>query len=323
MHKTKVAVVRGGISPEYDVSLQTGSAVLRNLPEDFHGIDIFIDKRGMWHRNGMPMLPYRALKNVDVVWNALHGEYGEDGKIQRELAAIGVPFTGPHVLPASISMSKALSKDHFRRAGLQVPHGVVLRVGEDIHADILAAMALMSFPLIVKPSDAGSSVGVTLAQSNTELEEGVRRAFNYSPKVLVEEYIPGTEATVGVIENFRDEELYSLAPIEIRPTDNHTFFNYDAKYKKGALEISPGNFHDSDVRALREFAKLAHHTLGLRHYSRSDFIVSPGRGIYILETNSLPGLTPESLIPKALQTANVSFREFLSHILSLAVQPAV
>lgn len=319
MLRTRVAVLRGGPSYEYDVSLQSGSAVLRHLPEDFHGIDVFIDKNGVWHRSGLKVSPYQALKNVDVVWNALHGEYGEDGKVQQELQVMGIPYTGPSALSAALSMNKLLSKEYFKKVGLHVPEAVELYVSSDFDEQLFDIFKRATLPVVVKPASAGSSLGVTVARSLDEIEKGVRKAFGYSSKILVEEYIPGTEATVAVIEGMRGEDLYALAPIEIIPTAE-SFFDYDEKYKGQALEISPGNFVESDMWALMEMAKAAHQVLGLRHYSRSDFIVSPGRGIYILETNSLPGLTEGSLVPKGLNTANTSMPEFIKHIISLALE---
>lgn len=318
MTRTRVGVLRGGPSSEFEVSLQSGSNVLRNLPDAYQGIDVFIDKEGVWHRNGVPANQYDALKNLDVVFNALHGEYGEDGKLQQELEALRVPYTGPRTFGAALSMNKAASKEQYKKIGLHVPESITLEVGYDFDEQLFKIFKETALPIVIKPTSAGSSLGVTVARSLDDVEKGVRKAFAYSPKVLIEEYIPGKEATVGVIEGFREENLYALSPIEIVPTDE-TFFNYDAKYKGRALEICPGNFSKSDTRALMEMAKAAHEALGLRHYSRSDFIVSPGNGIFILETNALPGLAPMCLVPKALTTANVSMGDFLDHALSLAL----
>ncbi len=319
MLQTRVAVLRGGPSPEYEVSLQSGSNVLKHLPDGFRGLDIFIDKDGLWHRDGIQTSPYSALKDVDVVWNALHGDYGEDGRVQQELTALGVPFTGSGVLGSALAMNKILSKERYREAGLTVPESTVLSVSNDFEDRLFDIFKNVSLPVVVKPHASGSSFGVTLAHSLGEVEQGVRKAFEYSPTVLIEEYIPGKEATVGVVEGLRGEGVYALSPIEIVPTEEK-FFDYDAKYKGRSLEICPGNFSESDTYALREMAKAAHDALGLRHYSRSDFIVSPDRGIYILETNALPGLTPMSLVPKALQTANISMGEFIKHILTVAIE---
>jgi D-alanine-D-alanine ligase len=319
MLKTRVAVLRGGPSSEYDVSLETGSAVLRSLPDEYQGIDVFIDKNGVFHRSGLSVSLYHALKDVDVVFNALHGAYGEDGKIEQELDRLGIPYTGPSSLSAALSMNKLLSKERFKKIGLHVPNSVTLSVDYDLDEKLFDVFKQTELPVVVKPVAQGSSLGVTLARSLDDIERGVRKAFGYGTTVLVEEYIPGKEATVGVVENFRDEDLYALAPIEVKPTES-PFFDYDAKYKGRALLLSPGNFNESDKRALVEMAKAAHQALGLRHYSSSDFILSPGKGIFILETDSLPGLTPKSLVPQALKTATVSMGEFLKHILSLALE---
>ena len=132
------------------------------------------------------------------------------------------------------------------------------------------------------------------------------------------QYIPGIEATVGVIDNYRNEETYALPPIEIRPK-NKTFFDYEAKYGGATNEIVPGNFEYEDKLKLEDIAKKVHNVLGLRHYSRADFIVSPSRGIYVLEANTLPGLTEESLLPKALKAVGASMSHFFNHVLQLAI----
>ena len=164
MLKTRVAVLRGGPSFEYDVSLETGSNVLRNLDEEYSGIDVFIDKNGVWHRSGLAVSPYRALKNVDVVWNALHGEYGE-GKVQQELQVLGVPYTGSSTLSAAISINKGLSKEYFKKAGLHVPEAIKLSIGHDFDERLFDVFKKAILPVVVKPLSAGSSLGVTVARS--------------------------------------------------------------------------------------------------------------------------------------------------------------
>lgn len=314
-----MGVLRGGPSAEYDISLQTGSAVLRNLPDEYEGVDVFIDKSGAWHRGGLALSPYQALQNVDVVWNGLHGEYGEDGKVQRELQILGVPYTGSSSLSAALSMNKMMAKERFKKEGLHVPEALILSVDHDIDEKLFDVFSRAVLPVIVKPQSSGSSLGVTLARSLDDIERGVRKAFAYSSGVIIEEYIPGKEATVGVVEGLRNQDLYALSPVEITHTER-PFFDYDAKYKGRALEICPGNFSDADKRTLIEMAKVAHQVLGLRHYSRSDFVVSPGKGIFILETNALPSLLPDSSMSRALGAAAITTKDFLRHVLSLALE---
>lgn len=319
MYKTRVAVLRGGPSAEYEISLQTGSAVLRNLPEEYHGIDIFIDKNGLWHRSGMETSPYQALKNVDVVFNALHGGYGEDGKLQRTLESFKVPYTGSRTLPSAISIDKILAKDVFRHEGIRTPRSAELRVSEDADEKLLAILSGFPLPAIIKPGTSGSSLGVTFARSLEEVERGVRRAFLYSPKVLVEEYIDGTEGTVGIIDGYRGEETYALSPVEIVPTERE-FFDYDGKYKGRAMQFAPSRFEDKEIARMQVAARAIHRALGLRHYSRTDFILSSHGILYALEINALPGLYPDSSFERSLRAGNVGYGEFLRHLLSLAIE---
>lgn len=316
MSTHRVGVVRGGPSSEYEVSLKTGGSVLAGLPEHYKGHDILITRDGTWHLGGVPMSPERVASQVDVIFNALHGEYGEDGKLQSLLEHIGVPYTGSNTFASAIGMNKPLAKEVFRRNGIKVPYGLVLKQGEVADAARFV-FEKMSPPWVVKPADRGSSVGLALARNFGELQGALEVAFTVSPNVLVEEYVSGREATCGVVDNFRDHLVYSLPPIEIRKPQNNVW-NYQDKYSGETEEICPGNFNDDVKMALGKLAAQAHQALGLRHYSRADFIISP-KGIYLLEVNTLPGMTETSLLPKALQAVGCSYPDFLDHIIKLAL----
>ena len=324
MSKHRVGVVRGGPSSEYEVSLQTGGSVLKHLPEDkYHKHDILIARDGTWHLGGIVMSPERVTSQVDVIFNALHGEYGEDGKLQSLLEHLGIPYTGSNVFASAIGMNKPLAKEIFKRNGIKVPYGLLVKQNEIENAcpDGTGAAEYifrkMSPPWVIKPADRGSSVGLVLARTFKELEQGLELAFSVSPNVLVEEFIKGREATCGVVDNFRGRDVYTLPPIEIRKPGNEVW-SYKGKYGGETEEICPGNFSPDEKMALEKLAAHAHQALGLRHYSRADFIISP-RGIYLLEVNTLPGMTAESLLPKALATVGCSYPDFLDHILQLAL----
>jgi len=199
------------------------------------------------------------------------------------------------------------------------PEHRTLEVTDDLESQVLDIFKTMPQPVVVKPHMCGSSVGVTIARGgHDELLQGVYRAFEYSPKVMIEEYVRGREATCGVLEGYRGEELYSMLPIEIVPNKKNVFYDYAAKYEDESELICPGNFRAEEKDTLQRLAREVHETLGLRHYSRSDFIVSL-RGIYFLEVNTLPGLTSHSLVPKALDAVGCSFSEFLDHLVLLAL----
>ncbi len=318
MSKLHVAVLRGGPSSEYDVSLKSGAAVLKHMPEKYHAHDIFISKDGTWHRGGLERTPNRALAHIDVVFNALHGEYGEDGKVQKILDHLHIPYTGSGSIASSLGMNKVLSKKAFERHKLKTPFYKVVKKTDDVEALTKHAFHNFFLPLIIKPANAGSSVGVTLVKDFRHIEPALKKAFEFSDTALMEEYIRGREATCGVVDNFRGASTYPLLPIEIIHSKEHDFFNYDAKYGGGTQEICPGNFTPEEKAELQYLAQKAHEALGLRHYSRSDFIVTPRRGIYILEVNTLPGLTTESLLPKSLEAIGCTFPEFLDHLITLA-----
>jgi len=317
--KKQVTILRGGPSSEYEVSLKSGRAVIEKIAEKYNIKDIVIDKNGDWVLKGIVVKPESILNNTDVVLNAMHGEYGEDGQVQQILQTHKVPFTGPTTLGAKLSINKDASKKIYKKHGIKTPEH---RLVENIGDPALQAFELfrsMPMPVIIKPVDLGSSVGLSIARDYKSLLETLISLYKRYDRLLVEEYIEGREATVGVIEKFRDKEIYPLLPIEIITPDHIELFDYDAKYSGEVSEVSPGNFNSDESKMLQELAVQAHEALGLRHYSRSDFILHPKRGIYLLETNSLPGLTDESLFPKSLEPVGSSFEEFLDHVIELAL----
>ena len=315
-----VAVLRGGVGDEHDVSLKTGLSVLRTLERTaFRPLDVFIDRKGVWHVRGTPVAPQRALTGTDVVFNALHGAYGEDGQVQRELERLGVRYTGPAAIAASISMNKVVSKDMAAAQGLLVPRHIMFGVTPHLEARAIEIWQSFPQPSIVKPLASGSSVGVTLAKSFMQFVDGVKKAFQYAKDVVVEEYIRGREATVGVIDKFRNQSLYALPPVEIILPKSSDIFDWQAKYGGQTIERVPSGFSRSEVEALEAAAKTVHEKLGMRHYSRSDFIVTP-KGPYFLEVNALPGLTDQSLVPKSLSAVGASMDEFLAHVIAMALE---
>lgn len=319
MHKIRVGVIRGGPSNEYEVSLKTGATVLNNLPkEKYLARDIFIDKKGNWFVYGLPTTPHEALTHIDVAFNALHGHFGEDGKIQHIFEVHGIPFTGSGSFASAIGMNKHMTKEVYKKEKLKTPQSRLIESLADVSKQAHEIFKAYPLPVVVKPLSGGSSVGVTIAKDFLGFEKAVRDAFEHSNSVMVEEFIKGKEATCGVIDNYREQEFYALPPVEIRP-HNGNFFDYSAKYEGKSDEIVPGNFTELEKKEIEKMAIQAHRALGLSHYSRSDFIIHPKRGIFILESNTLPGLTEESLLPKSLKAVGASISHFLDHIIELAI----
>lgn len=319
MQKTRVAVLRGGPSSEYDVSLQSGGAVLANLPEHYEGIDILIDKSGTWHMDGMPRRVDQVLERVDVVFNAMHGEYGEDGQVQKILETFNKPFTGSRAMPSAHAMHKVLAKQAFKRAGLNIARDMVVTRGDDVENQIFNVFRSLPLPVVIKPVGAGSSVGVVIAKDFQTLHNAARDVLSNWNEVLIEEVIPGTEITCGVIEAFRGDDIYTLLPVEIVPPQEKDFFDYEAKYTGITNEICPARITPETSRAVQEAARIAHEAIGARHYSRSDFILTPKNELYILELNTQPGLTEESLLPKPLKAIGCSLGQFCGHVITRAL----
>src|SRR5579872_4062600 len=221
--KIRVGVLRGGPSSEYDISLKTGANVLQNLPEKYHGVDIFVDENGIWHLGGLPKSPDRVLNQVDVIFNALHGYYGEDGQVQHILENHRIPFTGSRAFASGLSMNKILSKNIFTKHELKTPTYIIVRDTDDVSQSVALIFKTFLMPAVVKPATAGSSLGVSIVEDVQTLGRALEKALEYSHIALVEEYIRGREATCGVIENFRGVPLYTHMPIEIRPKDSGFF----------------------------------------------------------------------------------------------------
>jgi len=319
MLRTRVGVLRGGPSSEFDISLATGKTVLDNLPEErYQALDIFIDKKGEWHRGGIPVTPAKVIHDIDVIFNALHGEYGEDGQVQQLLEHFSMPYTGSSALASAISLNKVLTKKRLIQSHIKTPCYRVVEITPYLHEELAEIFRTFPQPSVVKPYNGGSSIGVSIADNYEKLCKGVANAFNYSTKVIIEEFISGREGTLAVIDDFRNQRVYPLLPVEIRPHQHKEFFDFEAKYNGHSDEICPGDFSKAELMEIEKSVLDAHAVLGLRHYSRTDFIINPRRGVYILEVNTLPGLTKGSLLPKSLDAVGIKLSEFLTHVISLA-----
>jgi D-alanine-D-alanine ligase len=313
----RVAVLRGGPSSEYEVSLKSGGAVLEVLRKlDYIHKDIIITKNGEWLESGIVRSPEKALEAVDVVFLALHGEYGEDGQVQRLLQRLNIPFNGSNAFTSAVAFNKELTKRTLKESGVLMPsHRRIDRQNlYNLDSDIDYIKDTMHSELFVKPTASGSSVGARHISEISSLKQTLQELLTQHESVLVEEFIRGKEATVGVIEELRDHDLYVLPAVEIIPPSGLPFFSAEVKYNGATTEICPGRFSYDEKTKLAEAAAIVHRALHCTHYSRSDFIVRNGE-VYFLEINTLPGLTNESLFPKAAAAIGLDFKDLIHHLI--------
>ncbi len=297
--KPKIALLRGGQSAEREVSLKSGQAVEKALLARGYRVECFDPPKDL------ARLAKRA-QEFDLALIVLHGPGGEDGTIQGFLEALGLPYQGAGVLGSALAMDKALSKLLYREAGLPVPRAVELKRKETI-------LPPLPLPVVIKPVSQGSSVGMSIVEKEEDFAQALEQAFQYEERVLVEEYLQGRELTVGIL----GEE--ALPVVEIIPGEKHRFFDYEAKYTPGATkEICPAQIPTEIAQKAQEYALRAHKALRLRHYSRTDFIYAQGE-VFVLETNTIPGMTETSLLPLAAKVAGYSFEDLVERLVELAL----
>lgn len=313
--------MRGGPSVEYDISMQTGAGVINALLDaGFTVKDIIVSKTGQWLCNGFVKTPEQSLVDTDVVFIALHGAYGEDGTVQRILERHAIAYTGSKSFASAIAMNKVLTKDFLKEKTDRIkmaPHLKLTKSGVSHIGKIAQSIRELFGPdYIIKPVSGGSSIG-TMMTNASSLESALKNALEQNEEIVVEQRIFGKEATVGILEGFRDQTFYQLPVIEIVPPAHASYFSADVKYTGQTEEICPGRFSDEERDELLEIAKMVHQLLELRQYSRSDFIVADD-GVYFLEVNTLPGLTPHSLFPKAMEAVGSSYKDLVTHLVSTA-----
>jgi D-alanine-D-alanine ligase len=255
---------------------------------------------------------------IDVAFLALHGPYGEDGTLQGMLDLIGIPYVGSGTLASALAMDKAMAKKVLRAEGIPVPEGIVVQRGE-FRRDrerVAARAAAAAMPAVVKPASQGSSIGMTMVKEPEGMGPALEEAFEFDSVALVEERLEGTELTVGIIGN---RDLQALPVVEI--VSKREFFDYRAKYDPGlSEEIVPARISDDVARAAQEISLRAHRALGCRNLSRVDLMLTR-RGPVVLEVNTMPGMTVNSLLPKAAQAAGIPFAELLDRLVQLALEP--
>lgn len=312
--KKRVGVLMGGPSRERDISIKSGKAVCRALKNK--GISVVpVELGASSGENGYKEAVAREISssNIDVVFIALHGEFGEDGAIQKILEDIKMPYTGSGVDASRLAMDKISSKDIFNSNNIHTPPHIVIRK-DDIDRKCNARLYFekLSSPLVVKPSNEGSSIGLSIVDRIEDFYIALRNAFKYSDNVIVEQYVRGREITVGILED------KALPSIEIIP--KRRFFDFKAKYEKGLTEyIVPAEIGKGEYNACGKIALSAHRALGARFFSRVDMILREDRKPLVLEVNTIPGLTETSLLPKAANAAGIDFNQLVFKILESAL----
>ncbi|MBW1777203.1 MAG: D-alanine--D-alanine ligase [Deltaproteobacteria bacterium] len=308
MKKLTVALLSGGVSSEREVSLNSGRQVYEALDKDKYTIVRYDPK------TDLPRLMADA-PAIDAALVILHGPFGEDGTIQGLLDLLDIPYQGSGVLGSALAMNKLAAKRLYEKAGLTVPAYLVVTSRMPVEPE--KWIDTLGLPLVVKPVNAGSSVGITIVRSADRLQTALEAAFVHDDTILLEAYIQGVELTGGVLGN---DTLEAFPLIEIIPNTNFEFFDYTAKYTPGASrEICPARIQEDLAQKAQDAAMKAHQALFCRGYSRTDMILKDP-DVYVLETNTIPGMTATSLLPQAAEKAGLSFTALLDRLIALALE---
>jgi D-alanine-D-alanine ligase len=308
MKKRTIALLAGGISSEREVSLNSGEQVYAALDKSRYDVVRYDPK------TDLPKLMADAA-SIDAALIILHGPFGEDGTVQGMLDLLDIPYQGAGVIGSAVAMNKLAAKRLYTEAGLNVPPYCVVKRGPI--PELGGCIQHLKLPIVVKPVEGGSSIGIAVAHSPEDLRQAVEDAFRYDQQVLLEKYIEGTEVTGGVLGN---DEPEALPLIEIIPGEKHAFFNYTAKYQAGeTTEICPARISDALTDRAQAIAVQAHEALFCRGYSRTDMIIR-NEEIFVLETNTIPGMTATSLFPQAAANAGLDFTRLLDRLIELSLE---
>jgi len=303
----KVAILMGGISNEREVSLSTGKTVAKHLDSNKFDPKFYDTKKDL-----LKLFSDISKKKIDICFIALHGKGGEDGSIQGILELLGVAYTGPGIMASAVSMDKIISKRLFIQERILTPKFIVIE-GEKINFKEIKDK--IGLPCVIKPSNSGSSVGVSIIKKEKEIKKGIETALKEDDKVIIEEYIRGKEITVGVLGNKNPK---ALSVVEIVPKTK--FFDYQAKYNPEFCdEIAPARISAKITANAQKLALKVYKLLNCKGFSRIDMMMKADK-IYVLENNTIPGLTPNSLLPKAAKADNISFSELLEKIINFGLE---
>lgn len=329
----------GGPSAEHDISLHSGGQILNALDgERYIVAPVIITKKGEWimpsegrgFKNKKIVSQAHALallaKKADAVFIALHGRFGEDGTIQALLNGFGISYTGSGMLASALGIDKTRSLRIFRDADMNVPPFRIVSADAIKNMDkkqVEEIVREFGMPLVVKPSDQGSSIGVSIVQKAKDIPAAIVAAKKYSPNIMIQKFIQGREVTCGVIDRMEKgrRSTFALPPIEIIPRLG-AFYDYKSKYANAGSDhlIPPPDMSAEIIKKIQDSAHHAHTVIGCSGMSRSDFIFGNDGKLHILEINTIPGMTSTSLLPQAAQAVGIKFPELLDCIIESALK---
>ncbi len=313
----RVGILRGGVSPEYEISLKTGANVQRALIDaGFEAIDMLLDKEGVLHIKGIPSDLGKAQANIDVVFNALHGSFGEDGKASQLLDQYGIPYTGSGTVASAIAFNKSVAKEKAQQIGLKTPQSMlVVPEGTESVSEVAQRIyRTMAPPWVVKPLSGGGSVRTFFAFTPLELVPIVEESISHSEPFLVEQYIAGREAAVGVIDRFRNTDNYVLPVVEVA-SGSREVLRHDIRRKNEAVYAQAhGSFSADEREQLSVAAKKLHQTFGAADYSQSEFIIDRFGKIWFIELDTHPHLTDNAPFLVALDAVGAKLQEFVQSV---------
>ena len=298
----KIGVLMGGLSEERAISLKTGTAIynaLKGAGENVVSIDV-----------GRDIAQRLEDEKIDVAFIALHGKYGEDGTVQGLLELMGIPYTGSGVLGSALSIDKAVSKELFERHQISTPSYEVINKRD---YDVMSYTGTIDLPIVVKPVKGGSTIGVSIVRRKDNLNAAIQNAFQYDDCVLAEKFIDGILITAGVLGDM------ALPVIEVHPKNG--FYDYESKYTPGLTEyFVPARIDKKKLDECKKLALQCHKVLRCKGVTRTDMIMDRDQKIFVLEINTIPGMTETSLIPMAARAAGIEFKDLIMRILEMAIQ---
>jgi D-alanine-D-alanine ligase len=315
--KYKVAMLRGGTSDEYHISLKSGDQFKKRIDDLQNITDIIVDRQGNWFIDGVPYEKRNLVRDFDMVVNTVKGGEGEDGRLTKYLDTFGVKHNNTSVFGSTMSHNKHEFKNFLKRHEIKTPHHVLIDREKDVELQKRELHQKMFLPAIVKPTTNGSSIGVFLAYTFEQMNQFIDFILKRDRFVLIEEYIDGLDVSVMTAKDFRGQELYSFIPVGI---DTPDIINYEHKFNNSHTFFPIHNLSLDEKKMIEDIAKSIHSKLDLDMLAMTDFRVHPKRGIYTLETNTVPSYEDKSIYEESLKMVGVSEDELVDHIIDLSLR---